>query len=134
MEPNYTTDKHVVLKWLSEKKVVQVDIDGWTSLSEEGALRQLLKDAVSVRTYRLGPARCMIDGVSYEAPLKLSEIKDGQRCYYIGVFGDPQSFQFVPHYSSHVLMIKQAKVFHSKEAAYAVHEAIKTVLQHTKEQ
>ena len=134
MKPNYTTDKHVVLKWLSEEKVIKIDIDGWTTLSEEGALRHLLHDAGSVRTYRLGPPRCRIDGVSYEAPLKLEDVQRDQRYWYIDVYGDHNSFQYEPGYSAHVMMVKQGKVFYSKEAAHAVNSAIRDLLQNTKEQ
>lgn len=58
-----TKDRKKVYAWLAEGRVVQVNINGWTSCSEEGLLRHLLSG--SSHTYRLEENICF---GSYKAP------------------------------------------------------------------
>lgn len=46
-----TKDRKQVYYWLSQGKKVQVNIDGWTTCSEEGLLRHLLSG--STHSYRV---------------------------------------------------------------------------------
>src|SRR5690349_23562666 len=62
-----TKDRKQIYQWLSQGKKIQVNIDGWTTCSEEGLLRHLLGG--STHSYRVEEN---IYFGSYKAPKPLS--------------------------------------------------------------
>ena len=55
-----------VLRWLADGEKIQVNVNGWTTLSEEGVLRNILIGTHN--EFRLAPSTIRVNGVEVPAP------------------------------------------------------------------
>lgn len=59
-----------VLRWLADGEKIQVNVNGWTTLSEEGVLRNILIGTHN--EFRLAPRTIRVNGVEVPAPERVA--------------------------------------------------------------
>lgn len=72
-----------VLRWLADGEKIQVNVNGWTTLSEEGVLRHILTGTHN--EFRLAPRTIRVNGVEVPAPESVAPEKGST--YYIPDIG-----------------------------------------------
>ncbi len=65
-----------VLRWLADGEKIQVNVNGWTTLSEEGVLRHILTGTHN--EFRLAPRTILVNGVEVPAPERVAPEEDSE--------------------------------------------------------
>lgn len=68
-----------VLRWLADGEKIQVNVNGWTTLSKEGVLRHILTGTHN--EFRLAPRTIRVNGVEVPAPERVAPISGTK--YYV---------------------------------------------------
>lgn len=107
-----------VLRWIADGEKIQVNVNGWTTLSKEGALRHILTGTHN--EFRLAPRTIIVNGVEVPAP----EVVKPQRGtkYYVSTVERENTYYLEAIWDEHCLdrfWLNRGLVYLNKEDAIA---------------